>query len=189
MTDLTLSRIVARVQTNKTVNSVNKIWCLKYLLGIALCLLSLIGTAAELNGLVISVSDGDTIKILDDNQHMHTVRLVGIDAPEKNQAFGQSSKQSLSGLIYKHRVSVEWPKRDKYGRIVGKVLAENGLDLCLEQIILGMAWHYKKYANEQSADDRVRYAEAEKNARESMAGLWQDDSPVPPWEWRHSRAK
>ena len=50
-----------------------------------------------------------------------------------------------------------------------------------------MAWHYKQYAREQAPDDRGAYAEAEVAARAARAGLWQDVSPVAPWEWRHKK--
>ncbi|MEY4076043.1 MAG: Thermonuclease precursor [Pseudomonadota bacterium] len=154
---------------------------------IVLCQLSFLAVAGELSGLVVGVSDGDTIKVLDDSRHVHTVRLMGIDAPEKAQAYGQRSKQSLSDLIYRQNVLVEWSKRDKYGRTVGKVLSQDGAGVCLEQITSGMAWHYTKYASEQSREDRERYAEAEKVAREAKIGLWQEDVPMPPWVWRHSK--
>lgn len=147
-------------------------------------LVPLLGMATELSGLVVGVSDGDTIKLLDDSRHQHTIRLIGIDAPEKPQAFGQRSKQSLSEMIYKRRASVQWSKRDKYGRIVGKVLTQDGTDVCLAQITRGMAWHYKKYMNEQSPEDREKYASAEVAARDTKVGLWQDETLVPPWEWR-----
>ncbi|TXH13577.1 MAG: hypothetical protein E6R03_11065 [Hyphomicrobiaceae bacterium] len=52
-----------------------------------------------------------------------------------------------------------------------------------------MAWHYKKYANEQLPSDRVRYEESEKKAKESNLGLWKDDAPIPPWEWRKIHAQ
>jgi endonuclease YncB( thermonuclease family) len=159
------------------------------LLSIFLCLLPLFVVAEVLSGLVVGVSDGDTIKVLDDGQHVHTIRLMGIDAPEKAQAFGQRSKHSLSDLIYRQQVSVQWSKRDKYGRVIGKVLTLDGADVCLDQITRGMAWHYKQYTGEQSADDRERYAVAEKAARESKIGLWQDETPVPPWVWRHTKTK
>jgi endonuclease YncB( thermonuclease family) len=54
---------------------------------IVLCQLSFLAVAGELSGLVVGVSDGDTIKVLDDSRHVHTVRLMGIDAPEKAQAY------------------------------------------------------------------------------------------------------
>jgi endonuclease YncB( thermonuclease family) len=76
-----------------------------------------------------------------------SIRLSGIDAPEKAQPFGQRSKESLSSLVFDKAVTVEWSKRDKYGRIVGKVLID-GTDANLEQIKAGMAWFYRRYAKE-----------------------------------------
>jgi len=46
---------------------------------------------------VVALSDGDTITILDTAKVQHKIRLAGIDAPEKGQAFGERSKQNLSG--------------------------------------------------------------------------------------------
>lgn len=115
----------------------------------------------------------------------HKVRLAGIDAPERSQPFGQRSKQSLSDLVFSQWVTVETDKRDRYGRAVGKVL-KDGVDTNLEQVKRGMAWHYKAYQREQSASDRVTYAEAEEAAREERVGLWRDAQPVPPWDFRRA---
>lgn len=140
--------------------------------------------AAVLQGSVVGVSDGDTVKVLDSSHELFTVRLMGIDAPEKAQAFGQRSKQSLSDLVYRKQVEVEWSKKDKYGRIVGKIRLLDGTDVCLSQISSGMAWHYKQYASEQIQADRARYAQAEAKAKADGIGLWRDPTPMPPWEWR-----
>lgn len=119
---------------------------------------------------------------------MFVIRLKGIDAPEKSQSFGQRAKQSLSELVFESRVEIKWDKRDRYNRIVGKVLKGNEVDVCIEQITRGMAWHYKQYANEQSAEDRRSYAQAEDAARAAHIGLWSEDQAMPPWEWRRSSA-
>jgi len=63
--------------------------------------------AAVIYGRVVGVIDGDTVKVLDATQQLHTVRLMGIDAPEKAQPYGQRSKQSLSEMVYQHNVRVE----------------------------------------------------------------------------------
>lgn len=181
------SRIVASVKIGKNTKYGISTCAFRRILILALCGLSWPGAAAQWSGRVVGVSDGDTIKVLDDARQQHTIRLMGIDAPEKAQAFGQRSKQSLSERVSGQQVQVQGAKRDKYGRTVGKVLAQDGTDICLEQIARGLAWHYKKYADEQSAQDRLRYAEAENMARESGAGLWRDEAPVPPWVWRHSK--
>lgn len=177
------------MQTGKTVKLGVAACVRECFLFVALCLFLPLGVAAEFSGLVVGVSDGDTIKVLADSRQQYTIRLMGIDAPEKAQAFGQRSKQSLSELVFEKQVTVQWTKRDKYGRIVGKVWSQDGVDICLEQITQGMAWHYKKYADEQSAQDREVYAEAEKVARQSKLGLWQDPDPISPWAWRHSKPR
>lgn len=76
--------------------------------------------AETLRGKVVGVSDGDTITVLDADKIQYKVRLAGIDAPEKSQAFGERSKQHLGNLVFGKVVYVEWNKTDKYGRTVGK---------------------------------------------------------------------
>ena len=139
--------------------------------------------AATLQGKVIGVADGDTVTLLDAQKNQHKIRLQGIDAPEKAQAFGNKSKQSLHEMVHGKEVFVDVQKKDKYGRSVGKILV-NQTDACLEQIKRGMAWHYKQYANEQSPEDRDVYAQAESTARAQSLGLWKDKSPTPPWAFR-----
>ena len=142
-------------------------------------LLASVCNAEILLGHVVAVSDGDTITVLDGSKQRHVVRLMGIDAPEKAQAFGQQSKQSLSELVFDKDVSVTWFKQDRYGRTVGQVRLDD-TDVCLEQIKRGMAWHYKDYEREQSVEDRSRYADAEEQARMSKLGLWEDDNQIRP---------
>ena len=140
--------------------------------------------AADLHGKVVGIADGDTATVLDAEKHQHKIRLAGIDAPDKAQAFGQASKKSLSDMIFGHEVDVKWDKRDRYGRIIGKISA-NQTDVCLEQVRRGMAWHYKQYQRDQSPADRQAYAAAEDLAHANHVGLWGDTNPVPPWDFRH----
>lgn len=142
--------------------------------------------AGGLEGKVVSVTDGDTIKVLDASKVQHVVRLSGIDAPEKKMPFGQRSKQNLSTLVYGKWVQIEGSKNDRYGRSVGKVLVNNR-DANLAQIQAGMAWHYKQYQREQSILDRQLYADAQVTAAHTKQGLWQEPDPIPPWDWRKDR--
>lgn len=154
------------------------------LCGIALLWSSLSATAADIVGRVVGVSDGDTITVLVDNHDRLKVRLAGIDAPEKSQPFGSVSKKSLSDQVFGKTVNIESNKKDRYGRFLGRVIF-NGTDVCLEQIRAGMAWHYKRYSNEQSESLRLEYADAESQARQLKIGLWSEPTPVAPWEFRH----
>jgi endonuclease YncB( thermonuclease family) len=145
---------------------------------------------------VIGITDGDTITVRVSNTPPYAIRLAGVDAPEKKQPFGNRAKQNLSNLVFGKTVHIEWTKKDKYGRIVGKVfVAQPGgcatppcratLDVNLAQVASGFAWHYTQYEKEQSQQDRLAYASSERHAREQELGLWKDPHPVPPWEWRH----
>jgi endonuclease YncB( thermonuclease family) len=156
---------------------------MKKLILIFILFLSNLGHAKTIEGLVVGVSDGDTITVLDQQKNTYKIRLQGIDAPEKKQAFGEKSKQSLHDLVHSKQVRIEYDKEDKYGRIVGKVTVED-VDVCLQQLVLGMAWHYKKYQNEQSVSDRALYSETELTSKSLKLGLWTDDTPMPPWEFR-----
>lgn len=137
--------------------------------------------AESIEGRVVAVADGDTLTLLDATKTQHKIRLQGIDAPEKGQPFGQRSKQNLSGLVHGKPVRAECTKRDRYGRQVCTVWVLNQ-DAGLAQITQGLAWHYKRYENEQPAEERVRYADAEAEAREKRLGLWGDKATVAPWE-------
>lgn len=136
-----------------------------------------------LSGRVVGVADGDTITVLDSTNTQHKIRLGGIDAPEKKQAFGNVSKKSLSDMVFNQQVDVEWHKEDRYGRKVGKVLV-NHEDINLEQIKRGLAWFYKKYKSELVHEDRITYELAQQEAEANQIGLWIDAYPIPPWDFR-----
>jgi micrococcal nuclease len=131
----------------------------------------------ELTGKVVAVMDGDTVGLLVDRQEFR-IRLSQIDAPEKRQAFGQRSKQSLSELVYGRAVRAVTTGEDRYGRTLA-TLYVGDVDVNAEQVRLGMAWVYRQYADAPSL-----YA-IEAEAKAARRGLWADPDPVPPWEWRH----
>lgn len=140
-------------------------------------LLSPPAPAAELHGRVVGVLDGDTVTVLDADKREHRIRLAEIDAPEKRQAFGQRSKQSLSELCFGATARVLSRGRDRYGRVLGR-LSCAGVDANAEQVHRGMAWVYRRYALDLSL-----YA-LEDEARAAGRGLWRDPQPVAPWEFR-----
>jgi len=139
--------------------------------------------AETITGQVVGVLDGDTITILDTANIQYKIRLSGIDAPEKKQAFGATSKKNLSDMVFTKSVNVSWHKKDRYGRLIGKVLI-NDIDVNLKQIESGMAWFYKQYQSEQSFNDRIYYARAENAAKGKKIGLWGEINPIAPWEYR-----
>lgn len=128
---------------------------------------------------VIGVADGDTLTILVDKNPVK-IRLANIDAPEKAQAFGERSKQSLSDLCFGKDATYQTQDIDRYGRTVAVVTCDH-IEVNNSQVERGMAWVYPKY-NKDGLLPRVQ-AQAMKDRR----GLWQDTDPVPPWEFRKRR--
>lgn len=107
---------------------------LRALFAISLALFVTSATSSELQGKVTRVSDGDTITVSSGGQK-YRIRFLGIDAPESNQRFGAQSRNNLARELSACRnfVTIEYSEKDRYGRIVGKVLC-NGKDLNLEQV-------------------------------------------------------
>ncbi len=149
-------------------------------LGLALLLVAgVVPAAAEtLLGRVVSVQDGDTLTVRVAGQRVK-VRLAGIDAPERNQPFGEQSRQSLSRMALNRTASVAVRKIDDYGRTIG-VVTVAGLNVEAEQVRRGLAWVYRQYRH----DPQLLALEAE--AKAARRGLWADANPKPPWDWRHS---
>ena len=158
-------------------------------------IVSISAYANTITGRVVGVADGDTVTVLDADKVQHKIRLAGIDAPEKAQAFGNRSKQNLSDLVFQKDVRVDWDKRDRYGRIVGKVWVQPvscpacpmTLDAGHAQITVGLAWWYRKYANEQAPETRGQYEFSEQEAKAKRVGLWREAEPVPPWDYRKAK--
>nr|CAA6812403.1 MAG: Endonuclease YncB, thermonuclease family [uncultured Thiotrichaceae bacterium] len=134
-------------------------------------------------GKVVRVTDADTITILGSDKKRYKIRLQGIDAPEKKQNYGAACKDKLSAMVLNRRVDVEAYKKDRYKRVIAKVMLGDK-DMALELIKQGCGWHYKAYADEQSWSDQRNYAAAEKHARNNKLGLWRAARPQAPWDYR-----
>lgn len=148
-------------------------------------------------GRVVRIVDGDTLEVLDESKTPRRIRLDGIDTPERGKPFYQRASQHLAGLVFGKEVEVRWRKLDPFNRCVGKVLVADptcaaatcpkSLDANLAQIQAGYAWWFRRYAREQSPEDRASYEAAEQQAREARRGLWVDPDPSPPWEGRSKK--
>lgn len=150
-----------------------------------------LGAAAQpapMHGKVMRVIDGDTVVMQDSHGTRHTLRLAGIDAPEKRMPYGQASRHQLNAMVGGEYVTAMPSKQDRYGRTVATV-THNGQDVNLTMVQSGMAWHYRKYAREQTEAQASAYAVAEQSARNRSQGLWKDPNPTSPWDWRHSGHK
>lgn len=133
----------------------------------------------SLNVKVVGVHDGDTITVLTPSKETIKVRLLGIDAPEKRQAFGEKATQALASLVFGKDVTVSFKERDRYGRILGLIKLSDGSSVDNQMLSLGYAWHYRHYSKDAAQD------ELEQKAREQKLGLWADAHPIAPWNFRH----
>ncbi len=130
--------------------------------------------------------DGDSFELVDRLGRRVSVRLFGIDAPEKDQAFGDASRRNLYKLMKGRDVRVQALYKDKYDRHVALVYrVENGkidsVSLNQHQIRAGMAWVYERYC---TAGFCRTWKKEENLARKKRLGLWKGASPLPPELWR-----
>lgn len=127
------------------------------------------------------VFDGDSfIAIRTEDSEETEIRLYGIDAPEKGQEYAKQSREKLIKLIRNKKIRVEVQDTDPYGRQVGKVYVGKTY-VNLEMVKSGLAWYYEHHA--KNAKDLKK---AHDKARKEKKGLWQDDSPVNPRDWRRN---
>ena len=106
-----------------------------------------------------------------------------IDCPEKKQAFGQKAKQFTSDFCFGKYVEIVGHKKDRYGRTIAFVIDENGRNLNEELVKNGFAWQYVKYSKSE------RLFMLEQEARKNKLGLWIDENPIAPWEFRKLKRK
>ena len=150
-------------------------------LGVRWLFVPLLGYAEQFTGKVVGILDGDTISVLREGKAVR-VRLYGIDAPEKAQAFGTRARQFTAALVFQKDVTIIIHATDRYSRIVGEVLLPDGRNLSQELVKAGMAWWYRSYAAKDMA-----LAQLEAEARTAKRGLWADAHPVQPWQWRKGK--
>ena len=129
----------------------------------------------EYSGTILRVIDGDTF-VFQTNEGSLRVRMFGIDAPEKSQAFGQESTKFMEGFLHKAGV-LKKTSIDKYGRTLGMLFIDK-VNINLECVKKGYAWHYAYYYKNEE------FARAEKEAKEKKLGLWKNENPTPPWKYR-----
>ena len=135
-----------------------------------------------LNGEVTFVQDGDTLTVKTKRDRVYKVRLSDIDAPETGQPFGKPSRRLAIDLALEKTVRVNYTFKDKYGRLIGEVFLPDGKLLNEEMLKAGLAWHYRVKHPHSSFHEKLEY-----KAWQKKLGLWVQESPVPPWEFRREK--
>ncbi len=159
------------------------------------CCISLSAQAEVFSAKVIAVMDGDTVMVLREGgsgaaghppasslrglrgSQKVRIRLANIDAPEKDQAFGKQSRDSLLEMVGGKQVQIDSQAVDQYGRVVG-LISVDGRNVNQEQVRRGMAWEYSHYHSDKT------YIGLQNHARQAKLGLWAQDNPQAPWQWR-----
>ena len=152
---------------------------------LSLVLILLPSLSLAWSGMVVGVTDGDTIKVMGTHNKQVKIRLYGIDTPERGQAFGKKAKQFTSDMVFGKVVEVKVMDTDRYGRTVALV-AVNKQILNEELLKAGYAWVYYQYCHEMICHAWADYQFA---AKLDKRGLWRDPDPIPPWEFRGKRRK
>lgn len=134
---------------------------------------------ADILGKVISITDGDTLTIIDNRKNKYKIRLAEIDTPEKNQPYGTKAQQALSDMVFAKYVRADIQTKDRYGRHVAHIYL-GSLHVNKEMVNIGAAWVYRKYLKDQSL------LAIEQDAKDNKRGLWglSEAERTPPWEWR-----
>lgn len=131
------------------------------LLSLALC-----GSAHALSGIVTRVTDGDTLWVRPaDGGRPVKVRLQGIDAPERCQAWGPQARAALASRVLHRRVQVRTRAYDDYQRAIGH-LELQGEDIAAWMVREGHAWSARFHRSPGP------YAAQEQQARAAGRGLF-----------------
>jgi micrococcal nuclease len=143
----------------------------------------------QLSGTVTRVSDGDTLWVRPDgvpraHAKPRAVRLRGIDAPEKCQAWGPQAKAALESRVLHRRVHLRSHASDDYRRSV-VTLDVMGEDIGAWMVAQGHAW------NTRFRHGVGVYAAQEQAARRAGRGLFADARAVEPRQFRklHGRCR
>ncbi len=123
------------------------------------------------------VIDGDSILVVDSNDMEFEAQLEGIDAPEMKQEFGKESLEALTKMLKDQKVKLTWKSKDTYDRLLAQVHLEDK-HINVEMLRSGMAWHFKRYNKSEEL------AKIELEAKQAKKGLWSQESPVAPWDYR-----
>src|SRR5947209_1874086 len=142
--------------------------------------------ANTIQGRVVEIHDGKTMTVENTGRQIK-VALKLAAPPETDQPFADIARVHLSGLVLNRQVRVEYTGLGAGAILMGRVFCDDR-DIGLQMIRDGVAWFDRSYESELTESERQTYANSEQAARNEHRGIWQDPSPVAPWEWRQANA-
>ena len=138
---------------------------------------------SQIKGTVTRIKDGDTFVFVAQDSTQHTIRVSGIDCPEKKQDFGSIATEFTSNALLGKQAEIFIQNKDQYGREVAVVFYGDNFKTNLSKELLrnGLAWHYKTYS-------KNKYLQSlENKARKDSLGLWRGINPIRPEEFRKKK--
>ena len=127
--------------------------------------------AATWTGKAEAPLDGDTLRVRDEHDKLHKVKIQGIDAPEDGQPFFKAARDHLAKVTRERELQVTELGKDAAGRTLATIRIK-GQDLRIDILSAGMAWHQRSVV-----EDPVLEAE-ERGAKARHLGLWIDLSLI-----------
>lgn len=131
---------------------------------------------------LVNAPDGDTM-VVRDGTVKTVLRLAEIDAPERTQPYSQISRRNLITLCKEKAISFEPVTVDRYGRTVAMVTCD-GVLVNWRQVQDGLAWCFSKYLTQPKT-----CLPLERDAMNARRGLWRDEMPLAPWEFRAAKVQ
>jgi micrococcal nuclease len=145
--------------------------------------LQVLSQSKETNS-ISRIIDGDSVRVNTINDY----RLAGIDAPEKDQPFGEEAGKRLKELLDGNELAglLCLPKSDKYGRDICIIslwtASGEKIDPAEELVKEGLA--EVEYARFLPPSTERIYKQAEKEAKEKKLGIWSQKNYIKPSDWR-----
>jgi endonuclease YncB( thermonuclease family) len=118
-----------------------------------------------ISGNITSIVDGDTVHVALPNGSTLTVRLDGIDTPERGEPFSAQATRATRVLLFTKTVELTGTDVDRYGRLVARIRVE-GVDVSEALVHQGLACHFTRYSSDPVL------ARAQQDAQGRALGFW-----------------
>jgi endonuclease YncB( thermonuclease family) len=131
--------------------------------------------------MVADSEDGDTLIVIRNRARMR-LEIPEIDAPELDQPYGKDAKKKAAALTKGKVVTIRAYGNLGQNHLLGEVWLPNKRHFAKEMVRAGLAWV-------KGRSVPVDMEQLQSEAKAAHQGLWEDEEPIPPWEWRSGRRK
>ena len=156
---------------------------MKQRLVMLLLMMALPTTVLAWPGDVLTIHDGDTVRVQPADGAAVSIRVYGVDCPELGQPYGTAARAMTAQLLNGRRVEIiPAQTRKSYTReVAGVVLLDDMIVLQDALISAGLAWVDDRYCRMAVCD---LWRQHQADAKAAKRGLWSVEDSTPPWTWR-----